>query len=353
MFAVTLVKNIQKRLGQQKSNPENVALMSSDILSEVKEWIPTGFPDLDRILGGGWPVGRASEVFGQEGCGKSALSHMAVLACQKAGGVPIYIDFESALDPDKMEQLGIRPDRCVYARPKDIEEAWDIIWEALDTLEANPPPAPTLIVWDSVAASVPRAETTEKSSGDNHVGLVARSMSKGCRKMFLRIAQVKAHMMWINQERDKIGGFSGFGDNKQTTGGAAIRYAASLRVRCARVSTLKVGTKASGYLIQTSTKKNRCAPPHQKSTWVLDFSVGPSPELTAFQGLLDGRVIKAAGGGKYKAPWSEEPFGKLDWLRLCKESSEFRKGAKVAYAELVKAAASSTGEGEEDDGDGD
>lgn len=339
-FAGMLVKSLQTKLKQQKSNPDNAALLSDDsVLSSVTEFIPSGFPDLDRILGGGWPVGRASEVFGAEGSGKSALTHMALRSCQAMGGVPTYIDFEAALDPDKMEQLGIDPDRIVYCSPKDIEEAWDLIWEALDTIEAaqrdNKLNAPTLIVWDSIAAAMPRAEADEKSSAQSHVGLVARAMSKGCRKMFRRIAEVRAHMMWVNQERDKIGGFSPFGPEKQTTGGAAVRYAASLRCRVAKVSTLKIGTTASGYLVQVSTKKNRCAPPHQKSTYVLDFTVGPSTHLTVLQHLIDKNVIKSAGGGNYVAPWSKLRFEKTQWLPLLHNNEMFAQGAFAAYKALV------------------
>jgi recombination protein RecA len=346
-FAVSLVKSLRTKLKLQKSDPTNVSLLSDEeTLSEVTEFLPSGFDDIDRILGGGWPVGRASEVYGQEGVGKSALAQYALRSCQRVGGVPIYIDFETALDRDKMIGLDIDPDRLVYCSPADIEEAWDIIWTAIDQIEAKQQAgeldAPTLIVWDSVAASMPRAEGDEKSSAQSHVGLVARSMSKGCRKMFRRISQVRAHMMWINQERDKIGGFTGFGDNKQTTGGAAIRYAASLRVRCAKVETLKwlPGQRVSGYRIATITKKNRLAPPHQKSEWVLDFQAGPSPDLTLLDHLTSGKVVKSAGEGEYVVPWRKIAFSRGQWLGLMADP-DFAALARMAHAGVIAKRASS------------
>lgn len=318
------------------------------MLSEVTEWIPTGFMGLDYILGGGWAVGRCSEVFGPEGAGKSALTHRAIKACQDNGGTVLYIDFENALDPPKMKQLGINPDRLAYVQPDHIEQAWDIIWTALDYAEAKSPKAPTLIVWDSVAASVPKAEVEEKDSSKAHVGLIARAMSKGCRKMFRRIAKVRAHMMWVNQERDNIGG--GMFAEAVTPGGKAVRYAASMRVRVTRVATLPKGSEKvkTHYLIRALTKKCRLFPPHRKFTWVLDFKHGPSPELTLFQNLIDARVIKTTKG-MYLAKWSKKNFKKSAWLGLM-EDEGFRTHAEAAYKSFIhKELENTTDEDEGDD----
>lgn len=326
--------NARKRLVTQKADPDNVKLLSDgDVLSEVTEWIPTGFPGLDYILGGGWAVGRCSEVFGPEGAGKSALTHCAIKACQDNGGTVIYIDFENALDPPKMEQLGIDPKRLLYVRPDHIEQAWDIIWNAIDYAKANPPKAPILIVWDSVAASVPKAEIDEKSSDKSHVGLIARAMSKGCRKMFRRIPQVRAHMMWVNQERDNIGG--GMFAEATTPGGRAVRYAASMRVRVTRVATMPKGKDQvkTHYLIRALTKKCRLFPPHRKMTWVLDFKHGPSPDLTLFLSLLDERVIKTSGG-LYQVPWSKKKFKKSKWLERM-EDEGFRARAEDTHKAII------------------
>jgi protein RecA len=360
-FAVHLVKRLKSKLaGKEK---DNVSLMSEDeVLADVKEFIPTGFPVLDSILGGGWAVGRASEVFGAEGSGKSALTHAAIVSVQSMGGVAIYLDWENALDPDKMEQLGIVPERLVYVTPEYIEQGWDVVWDAVGALIDKHPDAPTLIIWDSVAASIPKEEyeqkTTEKVGSP---GAIARAMSKGCRKMFRAIARTRAHMMWVNQERVQIGKFAGFGPPPQeTVGGVAIRYAASQRVRVARVMTLKQGLRATGYLIKVTTKKNRCAPPHQQATWVLDFTVGPSPALTALQHLKEWGVLKTApkkdrpveseaeeakraqGPKEYVAPWSKLTFSDKDWLRLLETHEPFARGAQEAYRALIDRMATAT-----------
>jgi recombination protein RecA len=361
-LAQTLVAGIRKSLGEDDA--DDVSLLSEDvILSDVTEFIPTGFPDVDRILGGGWPVGRASEVFGPEASGKTALAHRAIKACQDAGGTPVLLDYEHALDRTKMRQLGINPEGIVYITPKTIEKGWDAIWNIMDTLEKNPPEFPTLIVWDSVAAAAPKAELEDKTTENSHVGLVARAMSRGCRRMFRAISRVRAHMLWINQERDKIGGFSpGFMKPMETPGGKAIKYAASLRIRCQVQQQIREGVKVTGFRVKVSTKKNRVVAPFQAAAFVLDFKFGPSPALTAFADFIDRRIIKMAGKREgttenvYTVPWHDEKVTKAEWIALCRTAG-FQAQIVKAYNESASAvpAASPVPAGtkeEDDDEDG-
>jgi len=266
----------------------------------------------------------------------SALTHMAIKGVQAIGGTAMLLDFEAALDPDKMVQMHIDPKRLIYIQPDYIEQAWDIVWATLDRLEVEPPEAPFLIVWDSVAASVPKAELDEKSSDKAHIGLIARSMSKGCRKMYKRVAKVRACMMWVNQIREKIGGF-GFGPQTTTPGGRAVKFASSVRLALKYAKTLKVGARVTGYQVFVKTAKTRLSPPHRGTSWVLDFEYGPSPELSVFHYLLDERAIKSAGGGLYKGPWSETKFGKRDDFVEAMQDKEFRKGALVCVREKLDA----------------
>ena len=327
-------------------------LNQSDALADVTEWIPSGFIGLDEILGGGWAVGRASEVFGDEGCGKSAIAHMAIRGVQSIGGIALLLDYEAALDEGKLLQLGIDPERLIYEVPDHIEQGWDIIWATIAELEKNKPDAPLLIVWDSIGGAVPKAEL-EADSAKATVGEVARAMSKGCRRMFKAIAKVRAHMMWISQERSKIGGFSPFGPVKETSGGAGPKYASSQRVRCARVKTLKrSGTKgrATGYQIKSITKKNRVAAPEQQMEWVIDFKRGPSPELAVLHTLLDAGRIRSTGGGKYKMKGYEPKFRRADWFDLMLDS-EVRSAAEALYLEVVAAGGALAVKDAEDDSD--
>jgi len=330
--AMSIVAAVRKRV----KGVEIATLDSSSALSDVTEWIPSGFLGLDQILGGGWAVGRASEVFGDEGCGKTAIAHRAILGVQKAGGLAVLLDFEAALDERKIAQLGIDQSRLLYSVPEHIEQGWDIIWEVMDALTKRAPNGPVLIVWDSIGGAVPKAEFEAVSAEKSQVGEVARAMSKGCRKMFRAIAKVRAHMMWISQERHKIGGFSPYGPVKETSGGKGPKYAASQRVRLARVKTIKEGKRATGYLIKAITKKNRLAPPEQSMEWVIDFKVGPSPELTVLHTLLDAGKIRTSGGKLLFKPWGSEPFAKSDWIKLLAKPRRLEL-AMATYQQVVSA----------------
>lgn len=332
--ADSLVKAIKKRIGTRTDSVVSV-LGASTSLSEVTEWIPTGFPDLDRVLGGGWAVGRASEVYGDEGCGKSALSHMAIRQCQLMGGVAVLLDYEVALDAAKMENVGIDPERLVYIAPAHAEEGWEATWAIINDLKVNDPGVPTLIIWDSIAAAVPKAELEGKMD-DSFVGLHARVMGKGCRKMFREIAKVRAHIMWINQNRSKIGGGGGGwgGPQTDTTGGRAVKFAASQRVANRVIGRLPAkrvkGISPTGYKVSTITDKCRLAPPHMRTEWVLDFKHGPSPDLTAQHLLTEAGVVrKVSGPGLFRVSWSEASFKRKDWLERMADPG-FRAGVRDA-----------------------
>lgn len=336
-FADSLVVGVRKKL---KDTPVALASTKGAVVSEVKEWIPTGFVGLDMLTGGGWPVGRCSEVAGEEGSGKSAISQRACVETQRMGGIVVYLDFERALDPKKMERLGLNPNGLIYLAPDYIEQGWDVVWSITDQLIAKPPPAPTLFVWDSVGGSLAKSQF-ESSAEDAHVGAVSRVMTPNCAKLFTKIARCRAHMIFVNQERAAIGKFARFGPPpKSTTGGAGLKYAASIRMRCARVMTIKAGGTsgpATGYLVKMTTDKCRLVPPHRKATWVLDFGVGPSPELTVFEALKDGGKLKPAGPGMFSLRgYSGAPVNRSGWIERFREDTDFYNHAHALYVALIR-----------------
>lgn len=337
-----MVIALRKRLGPRSTT--RVQLLSDGATSsEVTEWIPSGFPDLDRILGGGWAVGRCSEVFGDEASGKSALAHVAIRECQKAGGIALLLDFEQALDKTKIRNVGIDETKLLYSAPESLEEGWEIIWTFLASLKGRKFNGPVLIVWDSIAAALPKAEIEGKME-ESAVGAHARGMSKGCRKAATRVAEARAHVMWVNQYRTKIGGGGWHsGPDKDTTGGRAPKFYASQRLECVRIKRIKPrqdpGTPPSGYLIASITAKCRLAPPHRKTEWVLDFKEGPSAPASTLHLLREAKMVRPRGSGKATAPWlpKGEVFRLRSWGDLWRSEPEFRRGARRALAELVAA----------------
>lgn len=354
--AAGLIVAVKAVLKSQKRDDTEVQLLGDpELLPDVVEWIPTGFPNLDAILGGGLAVGRTSEVFGPEGSGKSALLHAAIAALHAAHpkSIAMLHDYEMALDKPKLLKLRIDPKRLIVTTPADMEEGWDMIFAALNRLKEHWPEAPVLFGWDSIAASQTRREAESDSAADVSVGEQARIMSRNCRKAMRLIARCRAHLMWVNQQRNAIGKRS-FVPEKTTPGGEAAKYYSSQRVST-WAKQIKEGDRATGYLVSCYTKKCRLCPPHQKAAFVLDFKEGPSPDLTAFHVLKDAKIIRSRGQ-MYLAPWSQRKFRRLDWLRLCDEVPEWRSKAMDSLArveELKALRAKQAGDSLDDDDDDD
>src|SRR6476469_6663482 len=163
------------------------------------EVIPTGSIALDVALGlGGLPRGRVVEIYGPESSGKTTVALHAVASAQAAGGIVAFIDAEHALDPDYAKNLGVDTDALLVSQPDSGEQALEIA----DMLIRSG--ALSLIVIDSVAALVPRAEI-EGEMGDSHVGLQARLMSQAMRKLAGSLSRFDTTAIFINQLREKIG----------------------------------------------------------------------------------------------------------------------------------------------------
>lgn len=246
--------------------------------------LPTGSAALDLALGaGGYPFGRMVEVYGPESSGKTTLALHAVAECQRIGGTCAFVDAEHALDATYAARLGVRVEDLLVSQPDHGEQALQIV----ETLVRSQ--AVDLVVVDSVAALVPRAEV-EGEIGDAHVGLQARLMSQALRKIGGAIHQAGAIVLFINQTRQKIG--VTFGPTTTTTGGHALRFYASVRLEVRRIATLKAGEDAVGNRTVVKVAKNKVAPPFKSAEvdilYGRGFNVaGELLDLGVAAGLID------------------------------------------------------------------
>ena len=249
--------------------------------------IPTGAVNLDAAIGiGGVPRGRITEIYGPESSGKTTLCLHVIANAQRAGGVAAFVDAEHALDIEYARKLGVDVDNLLVSQPDNGEQALEIT----ETLIRSG--AVDLVVVDSVAALVPRAEI-EGEMGDSHVGLHARLMSQALRKVTGAINRSQTTLVFTNQIREKIGVM--FGSPETTTGGRALKFYASLRLDVRRIGTIKDREVAVGNKTQVKVVKNKVAPPFKQVVFDIMWGTGIDRFGTIVDLGVEHEVISKSG----------------------------------------------------------
>ena len=303
--------------------------------------IPSGSVGLDRALGvGGYPRGRVVEVFGNESSGKTTLALHAIAQVQAQGGVAAFVDAEHALDVAYARKLGVRIEDLLVSQPDTGEQALEITEQLVRSGAVD------LVVVDSVAALVPRAEI-EGEMGDAHMGVQARLMSQALRKLTGAVSKSGTVIFFINQMRMKIGVV--FGNPETTTGGNALKFYASVRLEIRRLGNLKDGDTVIGTRTRVKVVKNKVAPPFQDTEFDVLYGQGISragealdlavtlglAEKSGSHFLLDGERI---GQGRERAvEWLRERPQALDALVARIAAAEARPAPSPGVAEGVAA----------------
>lgn len=249
--------------------------------------VSSGSLALDVALGiGGYPKGRVVEIYGPESSGKTTVSLHAIAAAQEAGGVAAFIDAEHALDPAYAKNLGVDTDNLLLSQPDTGEQGLEIV----DALVSSG--AVDLVVVDSVAALVPRAEI-DGEMGDSHVALQARLMSQAMRKLSGTISKTNTTVLFINQIREKVGVM--FGNPEVTPGGRALKFYSSIRIEVRRAESIKEGSEMIGNRTRLKLVKNKVAPPFKEAMVDLMYGKGISQIGEIVDMAADKDIIRKAG----------------------------------------------------------
>jgi recombination protein RecA len=335
-------------LSQIERNFGKGSIMRLGDATQMKvETISTGALTLDLALGGGLPKGRIIEIYGPESSGKTTVALHAIAEVQRQGGVAAFVDAEHALDPIYAGNLGVDIENLLVSQPDTGESALEIVDQLVRSAAVD------IIVIDSVAALVPRAEI-EGEMGDTHVGLQARLMSQALRKITGNIGKSGCTLIFINQLRQKIG--VTYGSPETTTGGQALKFYASVRLDIRRIQTLKRGTEEYGNRAKVKVAKNKVAPPFRIAEFDVIFGKGIST-LGCVVDMAEETGIIVRKGAWYSYNGDNISQGRDNAIKYMEEKPEVAKEVerlvreKLALGAQVSANTVGAGDAEDEEED--
>lgn len=305
-FTNDLIQSLNKEHGSKVAY--NLAYDVSP--THVKRWISTGCKQLDYVVSnrenGGMPEGRIIEIFGPPSIGKSHLAIQIARSTQQMGGIVVYIDTENATSVENLALLGVDiSQRFVYVDTHCTEEVLSIAEATIMKAKAMDKDVPITIVWDSVAATSPKAELVGDYDKET-IGLQARAISKGMRKITGVIANQNVLFVILNQIRTKIGVM--YGDPTTTPGGKTIPFHSSVRIKLGAGQRIENKDKeVIGIHVSAKTIKNKLAPPFRTVNFEIHFGKGIVEHEQVFDLLrkhgseiINGEEITISGTSAWK-----------------------------------------------------
>ena len=285
----------------------------------------TGALSLDVATGlGGLPKGRIVEVYGPESAGKTTLCLEMVAQVQGLGGTAAYVDAEHSLDVRYAQRLGVDVAQLLLSQPDHGEQALEIVGALAKTGAVD------LVVVDSVAALVPRAEL-EGDMGDAHVGLQARLMSQAMRKIVANCHRLGCTVVFVNQLRTKIGVM--FGSPEVTPGGQALKYYASIRLDVRSISSRKAAKDSGSNRVRVKVVKNKLAPPYGEAEFEIAFGQGIDKTLDILE-TAERLGVVTRNGNWYSFQDQQLGQGREQAVRALAESEDLAAAIKQSVLGL-------------------
>lgn len=277
----------------RKANDSVTLLSDESSACVVSEWLSTGILPLDNIMGGGLPVGRITEIYGDTSTGKSLLAAQVAALAQEDGVIVVYTDTESAVSMPIMEAVGVDTDKLIYQYPDTVEQVFELFDAAIESKHIRSPDSIMLLIWDSIAATSATIEMSAKY-GKATMGRHAALISQGLRKLTRKISKARVCALFLNQTREKIGVL--FGDKVATFGGKAVGFHSSVRIQLKLSKKLKESGEIVGIETVATVVKNKIAMPFRSATLPIYFGYGVDNARACYNWMRDNDLFETAGG---------------------------------------------------------
>ena len=293
--------------------------------TDVTDFVSTGSTTLDLAISnrpnGGIAVGRITELNGLESSGKSLLGSHILAETQKKGGVAVYIDTETSVSTDFLGAIGVDVSSMLYLHLETIEDIFEAIEELVTKIRESDKDRLVTILVDSLAAATTRTELAGDFDKDGWATSKAIIISKAMRKITQMIGRQKICLVFTNQLRQKLGVM--FGDPWTTSGGKALPFHASTRIRLKNVGQIKKGNDTVGMKMRAQVVKNRLGPPMRSADFNLFFETGLDNNGSLLQVLKDNKIVKQ-GGSWYTLDFEGDDikFQSKDWDELLRDRPE-------------------------------
>ena len=339
-LAQALAENLNKNF---KNNRVAYFLDGSDSTpTDIKEFISTGSSILDLAISnrpnGGIAVGRITEINGLESSGKSLIGTHILAETQKKGGLAVYIDTETSVSREWLETIGIDVQNLLYLHVETVEDIFECIENIITKVRESDRDRLVTILVDSLAAVSTKVEMEADYDKDGWATSKAIVISKAMRKITQMVGRERVALVFTNQLRQKLGVM--FGDPWTTSGGKALPFHASTRIRLKNMGQIKdtkkntLGMKARAQII-----KNRLGPPLRHADFNLYFDSGIDDKGSWLQVMKDHKLVKVAGAWyTIQFEGKDIKFQSKDFKKVLEERPELEEYLydKICEASILK-----------------
>jgi recombination protein RecA len=343
---VDLAEVLADSLNKQSKEQKVAYFLDSDEApTNVEGWISSGAAMLDVAISnrpyGGFPVGRITEITGLEQSGKSLLAAHALSETQKLGGVAVLIDTETAVSREFLDAIGVDVKKLLYVSADSVEQIFEFIETIIEKVRATSKDKYVTIVVDSVAAASTKTELQSDYDKDGYATDKAIIISKAMRKITNMIGREKITLIFTNQLRQKMNAMA-FSDPWTTSGGKALAFHSSVRLRLKNMGTIKIKVRGKdrivGIKVRAQVIKNRMGPPLRSSDFDIFFERGIDNYGSWLEVMKDNDLVKQAGAwyAYVDIETGEEiKFQSKDWVEILNTRPEVRDQIYRRICELT------------------